>query len=171
MQNAAKNNSLSPVSLAVVRVLLLLVVALCLGQTRVWGFEITPQPASGVFESVTPSSTGENYDDCPYDASDSLLAAEGGGFKPGDILPDGRIAGMGPGAALNNQAAREAAKALKFKPVNGAPFNSHGQPVFKKGNRYLTPDVDQHSGGVWKMFDQKGRRLGTYDGNLNRIGK
>ena len=76
MQNAAKNNSLSPVSLAVVRVLLLLVVALCLGQTRVWGFAVTPQPASGVFESVTPSSTGENYDGWQYDASDSLLAAK-----------------------------------------------------------------------------------------------
>jgi len=76
MLNAAKNKSLSPVSLAAVRVLLLLVVALCLGQTRVWGFEITPQPASGVFASVTPSSTGENYDGCPYDASDSLLAAK-----------------------------------------------------------------------------------------------
>jgi hypothetical protein len=99
------------------------------------------------------------------------LAAKTPGYKPGDILPDGRIAGMGPGASLNNQAAREAAKALKFEPVKGAPFNSHGQPVFKKGNHYLTPDVDQHSGGVWKMFDQKGRRLGTYDGNMNKIGK
>jgi hypothetical protein len=69
------------------------------------------------------------------------------------------------------QAAREAANALKYKPVNGAPFNAHGQPVFKKGNDYISPDVDQHSGGVWKMFDQKGRRLGTFDGNLNRIGK
>jgi filamentous hemagglutinin len=97
--------------------------------------------------------------------------ATGGGYKIGDILPDGRIAGMGPGAALNNQAAREAANALKYKPVNGAPFNAHGQPVFKKGNDYISPDVDQHSGGVWKMFDQKGRRLGTFDGNLNRIGK
>jgi len=78
MLNAAKNNSLSPVSLAVVRVLLLLVVVLCLSQTRVLGFGVTPQPASGVFESVTPSSIGENYDGCPYDASDSLLAAKGG---------------------------------------------------------------------------------------------
>jgi len=78
MLNAAKNKSRSPVCLVVVRVLLLLVVALCLGQTRVWGFAVTPQPASGVFESVTPSSTGENYDGWQYDASDSLLAAKGG---------------------------------------------------------------------------------------------
>jgi len=56
--------------------LLLLVVALCLSQTRVWGFADTPQPASGVFESVTPSSTGENYDGWQYDASDSPLAAK-----------------------------------------------------------------------------------------------
>jgi len=75
MQNAAKNKSLSLAGLMALRVLLLLVVALCLGQTRVWGFAVTPQPASGVFESVTPSSIGENYDGCPYDASDSLLAA------------------------------------------------------------------------------------------------
>ena len=24
---------------------------------------------------------------------------------------------------------------------------------------------------AWKMFDKKGRRVGTYDGNMNRIGK
>jgi len=59
------------------RVLLLLVVILCLSQTRVWGFGVTPQPASGVFESVTPSSIGENYDCTAYDESDSLLAAKG----------------------------------------------------------------------------------------------
>ena len=103
-------------------------------------------------------------------SSQSSPAAETGSYKPGEILPDGRIAGMGPGASLNNQATREAANALKFDPISGSPFNSHGQPVFKRGNRYITPDVDQHKGGVWKMFDQKGRRLGTYDENLNRIG-
>jgi hypothetical protein len=116
--------------------------------------------------SLSGSVMGEY---CDFDRCS--IAAKTPGYKPGDILPDGRIAGMGPGASLNNQAAREAAKALKFEPVKGAPFNSHGQPVFKKGNHYLTPDVDQHSGGVWKMFDQKGRRLGTYDGNMNKIGK
>jgi len=58
-----------------------------------------------------------------------------------------------------------------WQPVKGAPFNSHGQPVFKKGNRYLTPDADGHKGGVWKQFDLKGRRLGTYDANGNQIGR
>ena len=58
-----------------------------------------------------------------------------------------------------------------WRPVKGAPFNSHGQPVFQKGNRYLTPDADGHKGGVWKQFDLKGRRLGTYDANGNQIGR
>ena len=31
-------------------------------------------------------------------------------------------------------------------------------------------DRDMHSGGVWKMFDSSGNRLGTFDANLVRIG-
>lgn len=62
------------------------------------------------------------------------------------------------------------AKELGFSKVKDAPFISHGQPVFKKGTKYITPDVDQHKGGVWKMFDKKGNRIGTYDEKLNRIG-
>jgi RHS repeat-associated protein len=51
-----------------------------------------------------------------------------------------------------------------------APFDSHGQNVFTDGRRFITRDVDSHSGGVWKMFDRAGRRIGTYDANLTRIG-
>ena len=53
---------------------------------------------------------------------------------------------------------------------------SHGQPIFKKGNKYITPDIDSHKGGVWKMANSvkglrsKKTRLGTYDANLKRIG-
>lgn len=50
------------------------------------------------------------------------------------------------------------------------PFNTHGQPGFTDGRNFITPDVDQHNGGVWKMFDRRGNRLGTYDADLNRIG-
>jgi len=99
MLNAAKNNSLSLAGLMALRVLLLLVVALCLGQTRVLGFAVTPQPASGVFESVTPSSTGENYDGCPYDASDSLLAAKGVGTAADDAAFWSGRAGVNRSAA------------------------------------------------------------------------
>ncbi len=63
------------------------------------------------------------------------------------------------------------ARSLKYKRVKDYPFTSHGQPVYRKGSRYITPDVDQHRGGTWKMFDRKGNRLGTYNENLTaRIG-
>lgn len=57
------------------------------------------------------------------------------------------------------------------------PFRSHGQPVFQRGSKYITPDVgtdgSSHKGGAWKMIDRQGgrfNRLGTYDKDLNRIG-
>ncbi|XYI04255.1 toxin C-terminal domain-containing protein [Sorangium sp. So ce1128] len=34
-----------------------------------------------------------------------------------------------------------------------------------------SPQVDSHNGGVWKMFDRRGVRLGTYDAELNKIEK
>ncbi|WP_252178433.1 toxin C-terminal domain-containing protein [Endozoicomonas sp. 4G] len=52
----------------------------------------------------------------------------------------------------------------------------HGQAVFKRGNLYITRDIDSHSGGVWKMatsvknLGARSTRLGTYDQNLSRIG-
>jgi len=79
MIGAAKRKSISPPGLTALWTILLLVVTLCLGQTRVWGFEITPQPASGVFAPANPLSIGENYDGWQYDASDSLLAAKAAG--------------------------------------------------------------------------------------------
>ena len=65
------------------------------------------------------------------------------------------------------------AKELGFERTNE---RSHGQPIYKKGRRYITPDVDQHNGGIWKMADSiehlrsKATRMGTYDRDLNRIG-
>lgn len=53
-----------------------------------------------------------------------------------------------------------------IKKTHQYPFDSHGQLVYKKGNRYISPDVDSHNGGVWKIFDRKGRRLGTADKDL-----
>lgn len=73
----------------------------------------------------------------------------------------------------NNKEAAEAAAKLGYdkKVKHGqAPFNSHGQAVFQSGNTYITRDVDSHSGGVWKMFDANGVRLGTFDANLKKIG-
>jgi len=63
--------------------------------------------------------------------------------------------------------ATQAARNLGYSKVRQYPFNSHGQPVYKKGNRYITPDVDSHNGGVWKVFDRRGNRIGTADKHLN----
>ena len=61
--------------------------------------------------------------------------------------------------------AKTAAKKLGYKETN---YFSHGQPVFKKGNKYISPDVDVHSGGSWKMADsvKKLREKGNSNGNL-----
>ena len=74
---------------------------------------------------------------------------------------------------MTSREALEAAKALGFEPTGQF---SHGQPIFKKSNKYITPDIDGHIGGVWKMANSikdlgsKKNRLGTYDKNLKRIG-
>ncbi|MCA6222757.1 VENN motif pre-toxin domain-containing protein, partial [Photorhabdus antumapuensis] len=75
--------------------------------------------------------------------------------------------------ALKGKEAQEAAGKLGFDrriAPPKAPFNSHGQPVFFDGKTYITPDVDSHNvTNGWKMFDRRGKRMGTYDSNLNRV--
>jgi hypothetical protein len=65
-------------------------------------------------------------------------------------------------------------------PAQKAPFNSHGQSVYERGNTYITRDVGvkgggSHSGGYWKVFQLRGGRafrIGTYNEDLTeRIGK
>ncbi|MDA4848909.1 RHS repeat-associated core domain-containing protein, partial [Hoeflea poritis] len=71
-------------------------------------------------------------------------------------------------------AIRKQAEKLGYKkriPPQKSPFNSHGQPVFTNGKKYISPDADGHNvTNGWKMFDSKGRRTGTWDFDLkNRI--
>lgn len=74
---------------------------------------------------------------------------------------------------LKGKEAQEAAGKLGFDrriPSQKAPFNSHGQPVFFNGKNYITPDVDSHNiSNGWKLFNHKGKRIGTYDSDLNMI--
>ncbi|MCU1526947.1 MAG: hypothetical protein JWP75_710, partial [Frondihabitans sp.] len=79
--------------------------------------------------------------------------------------------GSGPG--MNSAEARSAAKDLGYKPTKQLV---KGQQVFQRGGKFISQDVDSHSGGVWKMANSpealasKAGRLGTYDGDLNWIG-
>ena len=77
------------------------------------------------------------------------------------------------GFATDKEAEHYATKELGFKKTN---FRSHGQKVFKKGNRYITRDADSHNGGAWKMADSvknlgsRKTRIGTFSRNLTKIG-
>jgi hypothetical protein len=71
----SESKSISPPSLSALWSILLLVVALCLPETRVWGFAATPQPASGVFAPANPLSIGEFTTATAYDVSGSPVAA------------------------------------------------------------------------------------------------
>ena len=59
-----------------------------------------------------------------------------------------------------------------FKEVPGV--KSKSMPVYKKGNRYITPDIDSHIGGTWKMADspknlrRKATRMGTFNEDLTK---
>jgi hypothetical protein len=104
----------------------------------------------------------------PRIASGVALAAPDDGTGGGE---------RGKGGEEGRNSARvdhaELARRLGFVRTNN---QSHGQPVYRRGNRYITPDVDSHRGGVWKMADSvrnlgsRRTRMGTYDADLNRIG-
>ena len=95
----------------------------------------------------------------------NLVFNEGGG---GADTPAATPTESSPDSA----SAADKAKELGYdRKVKDPPFNPHGQPVFTNGKDFITPDADQHNGGEWKGFDRRGNRTGTYDGNLDRIGK
>lgn len=72
---------------------------------------------------------------------------------------------------LTKAQARAQAAKLGYTKTKSFSFNAHGQEVFSNGGKYITRDIDNHLGGAWKMFDRQGRRIGTYDVDLNLIGK
>jgi hypothetical protein len=73
-------------------------------------------------------------------------------------------------ARLTAVQARDLARYLGFREVK-VDWDTHGQPVFEKNGRYITPDADGHSGGTWKEFDRRGNRIATLDHFLNPIGR
>lgn len=114
----------------------------------------------GETDYVPSSATLITPDDNGYLGAAVVLL----GVTKGKVFNVGRLIG---------KEAVEAAENMGFQKIGQ---RSHGQPVFKSGNKYITPDVDGHNGGVWKMADSvknlgsKETRMGTYDANLNRIG-
>lgn len=63
---------------------------------------------------------------------------------------------------------------LGFTPVHGYYGK---QKVYTDGKRYISPDIDQHNGGYWKLackisdLWRKSTRVGTYNEDLSiRLG-
>ncbi|WP_354675754.1 toxin C-terminal domain-containing protein [Pseudomonas syringae USA007] len=63
---------------------------------------------------------------------------------------------------------------MGFRKINETVHD--GQAVFKRGNDFITRDLDGHNGGAWKMagsvkaLGSRDTRAGTFDVNLKRIG-
>ena len=93
-------------------------------------------------------------------------------IAPDEIKP-ARI--MGPQMSLQEKKliAGKIAEDMGFRKTN---YYVKKQPIYKKGNKFITIDRTEHNGGFWKMADsvddlvKKDTRLGTYDQNLNKIG-
>jgi RHS repeat-associated protein len=78
------------------------------------------------------------------------------------------VADDGTRVAIKVRKAQDAiAESLGYRRVKDAPFDSHGQSVYKKGRQFITPDVDGHRGGFWKVY-RGGERIGTYNQDLSR---
>jgi len=81
------------------------------------------------------------------------------------------------GLRMTTPQATSAANSLGYRKTN---FTSHGQPVYERvsgnGPKFITPDVDSHSGGIWKGANSvsglgsKTTRSGTFSSMLQRIG-
>jgi RHS repeat-associated protein len=103
----------------------------------------------------------------PRSSSQGPSATSGSSPQPDPRRPPG-----GRTAPLTRKEATDQAAKLGYSPTKDAPFKSHGQAVFKKGNTYISADKDIHKGGTWKMYDAKGNRTGTYNDDLTKkIGK
>jgi len=127
--------------------------------------------ASVVSASMQGSGGGGGGENTATTSSDTPAPA----LKGDPYHPDEVAKRADEWAKLQKQMATPASQArqlgfTKRIAPQRAPFKPHGQEVFTDGKNYITPDVDSHRGGVWKMFDRQGKRLGTYDANLKRIG-
>jgi Novel toxin 21/Domain of unknown function (DUF4157) len=65
------------------------------------------------------------------------------------------------------------AKNLGFERTGA---RSHGQPVYRRGNELISPDVDRHNGGIWKKatgdaanLRNKTTRDGTFNEDLTEM--
>ncbi|WP_122322876.1 two-partner secretion domain-containing protein [Pseudomonas amygdali] len=145
---------------------------------------LTPEETAGLDQWVKDTSwldaqKGRSITDVKERATllTDLMAAAGmavlGGSRAG-------MAGVKPLRATvepvykTTKEAKQAAEAMGFRKINETVHD--GQAVFKRGNDFITRDLDGHNGGAWKMassvkaLGSRDTREGTFDVNLKRIG-
>ncbi|OWT55528.1 hemagglutinin repeat-containing protein [Achromobacter insolitus] len=127
-------------------------------------------PGGGVGMAPDTQLPGKSGD-VPEIGAPGQEGAEVGGGELISTPNDGPII-VDPILSSNKELQRRA-KELGYAqriPPQKAPFNSHGQVVFWNGKNYITPDVDAHNvSDGWKVFNRQGKRVGTYDSNLNWV--
>ncbi|MFL9583794.1 hemagglutinin repeat-containing protein [Stenotrophomonas sp. AB1(2024)] len=104
------------------------------------------------------------------------ISGENGGFGKGSESKPSSKRPITPGTGVyaTNKEAAQAAEALGYRRINETVHGN--QLVFKRGNQYITRDLDGHNGGAWKMaksvkgLESKATRQGTFDKNMQRIG-
>jgi len=110
----------------------------------------------------------------PHIKVDIVSQSSGGGKLPED--PDEkkqkRDEAIKNRQHLTNKEARIKAKKLGYKKVKDHPCgNTRNQDVFTNGRNYISPDIDGHNGGFWKVFSRKGIIQYSMDRNLKNICK
>jgi hypothetical protein len=74
--------------------------------------------------------------------------------------------------SLTSKEAGRIAKEFGHRKVKSHPCgDTRNQPVFFNGKNYISPDVDGHNGGVWKVFDRRGNILHTTTTRFEKIVK
>jgi hypothetical protein len=67
---------------------------------------------------------------------------------------------------------RREAEENRYEYEKISNFDNHNQDVYKRGNTYITYDINGHKGGFWKMYKRGIKhRIGTYNLDLSiRVG-
>jgi len=74
--------------------------------------------------------------------------------------------------SLTKKEAQEIAEEFGHKKVKSHPCgNTRNQPVFFNGKNYISPDIDGHNGGLWKVFDRRGNILHTTSRRFEKVVK
>ena len=58
---------------------------------------------------------------------------------------------------------------LGYEETKDYNFDAHGELVFQKGNRFISPDNTGHGGAHWKMYQKGIGRVGTFTKYLDKM--